>query len=172
MEQALEAYSALSFGYLPESVLYLALLILCLGCTLLLMRFGFKRGLRYSLALLLAIYVVLLYCSTVFFRPPYHEPQYNLIPFWSYFAIVEGKEDLLSENLLNLIVFVPIGLLLGFIYRKGWLFTLMIGAGLSVGIEFFQFVLMRGFSEVDDVLHNTLGCMLGYGLAVLLSDIG
>ena len=36
-----------------------------------------------------------------------------------------------------------------------WLMVVIIGCGISV-------FLMRGFSEVDDVMHNTLGCIAGY----------
>jgi glycopeptide antibiotics resistance protein len=46
--------------------------------------------------------------------------------------------------------------------QKGWLVAICVGMGLSVGIETLQFVLKRGFSEVDDVMHNTLGCLLGW----------
>ena len=28
--------------------------------------------------------------------------------------------------------------------------------------ELYPFLFMKGFSEVDDVMHNTLGCILGY----------
>ena len=37
-------------------------------------------------------------------------------------------------------------------------------AGISVTIESLQFFFMRGFSEVDDVMHNTIGCIAGYML--------
>ena len=69
---------------------------------------------------------------------------------------------------------VPVGLMLGsFLRVKGsstseatksmtWLMVAIIGCGISVTIESLQFFLMRGFSEVDDVMHNTLGCILGY----------
>ena len=43
-----------------------------------------------------------------------------------------------------------------------WLMVAIIGCGISVTIEALQFFLHRGFSEVDDVMHNTLGCILGY----------
>ena len=36
------------------------------------------------------------------------------------------------------------------------------GCGISVTIEALQFFFMRDFSEVDDVIHNTLGCLIGY----------
>ena len=75
---------------------------------------------------------------------------------------------------MNVIVFIPIGMILGSLLRvKGsstseatksmtWLMVAIIGCGISVTIESLQFFLMRGFSEVDDVMHNTLGCILGY----------
>ena len=54
-----------------------------------------------------------------------------------------------------------------------WTFTkvLLIGCGISVTIEALQFFFMRGFSEVDDVMHNTLGCLLGYGIITILRII-
>ncbi len=29
-------------------------------------------------------------------------------------------------------------------------------------------LLMRGFSEVDDVMHNTVGCLIGFGFITIL----
>lgn len=40
----------------------------------------------------------------------------------------------------------------------------MTGVCLSVSIEVQQFVYKKGFSELDDVMHNTLGGMIGYGM--------
>jgi len=42
---------------------------------------------------------------------------------------------------------------------------------LSIGIEILQFVMKRGLSEVDDVMHNTIGCMMGYGISRLLKIV-
>ena len=75
---------------------------------------------------------------------------------------------------MNVVVFIPVGMILGSLLRvKGsstseatksmtWFVVLMIGCGISVAIESLQFFMMRGFAEVDDVMHNTLGCILGY----------
>ena len=123
-----------------------------------------KIGFRYSAALFLLEYIILLFCSTVIFRPTGDTRQYDFHPFWSYNAIQEGREDLLAENIMNVVVFIPVGLILGLLLKvKGsWLIALMTGLAISVTIEALQFFLMRGFSEVDDVMHNTLGCILGY----------
>lgn len=103
---------------------------------------------------------------------------YNFIPFWSYEAIKNGKTDLITENVMNIIVFIPVGMILGSLLRvKGsWLITLTVGMCISVSIETMQYFLGRGFSEVDDVIHNTIGCIIGYilvyGLKLMIHGYG
>jgi len=149
---------------------------------------GFKTGLRYSAPLLLIEYIFLLFCSTVIFRTTGATRQYDFHPFWSY-----DRPDLLIENIMNVIVFIPVGMILGSLLRvKGswskygswfkvngsstseatksmtWLIVLLIGCSISITIESLQFCFMRGFSEVDDVMHNTIGCILGYSLWLMV----
>ena len=91
------------------------------------------------------------------------------MPFWSYRAILDGKEQYLAENIMNVVAFVPVAVLLGIAIRGRNVWTAMlVGAGLSVGIETLQFVFKKGFSELDDVMHNTLRCMIGYGVYALI----
>lgn len=33
-------------------------------------------------------------------------------------------------------------------------------------IEMLQFVFKKGYAEFDDVFHNALGCLIGYGVYV------
>lgn len=65
---------------------------------------------------------------------------------------------------MNVIVFIPIGMILCSLLRvKGsWLVALLIGCSISITIEALQFWFMKGFSEVDDVMHNTVGCLIGW----------
>lgn len=37
--------------------------------------------------------------------------------------------------------------------------------------ELYPFLFMKGFSEVDDVMHNTVGCLIGYGIMTILRII-
>ena len=105
---------------------------------------------------------------------------YDLHPFWSYGAYFSGEvPQLLVENVMNVVVFLPVGIILGSLLRvKGsstseatksmtWLMVAIIGCGISVTIESLLFFLMRGFSELDDVMHNTLGCLIGYGIYLI-----
>lgn len=148
-------------------------MVLCIGAVVLFALKGFKSGWRYVAGLLLAEYVFVLYCSTVIFRHVSSVREYDFTPFWSYRAYFSGNNpQLLPENIMNVVVFIPVGVLLGLSSRSmTWLWTLLIGACLSVGIESLQFIFLRGFSEFDDVMHNTLGCVMGYGLFSLLSRL-
>lgn len=48
----------------------------------------------------------------------------------------------------------------GFMVKGSWLIVTIIGCGISVSIEALQFFFMRGFLELDDVKHNTVGCLI------------
>ena len=93
---------------IPHNVYVLALVVFCIGSALLLLTRGWNKSLRYCMGLLLSEYVILIYCSTVFFRASMAERQYDFTPFWSY-----SVERLIPENIMNVVVFVPIGLLIG-----------------------------------------------------------
>ena len=66
----------------------------------------------------------------------------------------------------NILMFIPVGLLL-YPTAGGW--SVLFGFLLSLGIEWMQYVFQIGFSELDDVLHNTLGAVLGTGIYHFLS---
>ena len=119
---------------------------------------GVRTGFRWSSVLLLIEYIFLLFCSTVIFRPTGETRQYDFHPFWSY-----DRPELLVENIMNVIVFIPMGLLLGIVFKQmTWWKVLLIGCSISVTIEALQFCCMKGFSELDDVMHNTVGCLIGW----------
>lgn len=64
----------------------------------------------------------------------------------------------------NILLFIPFGFLCAWtlpIARRWWLCTLT-GALTSLGIEILQLVTGRGFFQIDDVLTNTLGAIIGY----------
>lgn len=160
MREQFRQYIINLYQDIPTEVYEGLLSVFCFGLGLLLGFCGIKKGLRYSSGLLLVEYVFLLFCSTVIYRTVGETRQYDFHPFWSYKAIQEGREDLLAENIMNVVVFIPVGLLIG--KQVSWGKALLIGCGISVTIEALQFFLMRGFSEVDDVMHNTVGCLIGW----------
>ena len=71
-----------------------------------------------------------------------------------------------NQILANIIMFLPVGVLVGWIWRwRG----LWVAAGLSVGIEILQLVTSRGLCELDDVFHNVIGAVIGVGIVTLCS---
>ena len=160
----------LFFG-VPKEVYILELLVLCFGVLLISVLVGKKRAGHFCLIMILLEYVFLICCSTIFFRETSNVKTFNFTPFWSYKSIIEGKEHILLEVIMNIMVFVPVGFLLGMITSKnGWKKSASLGAGLSIVIESVQFCLNKGFSEVDDVMHNTFGCVIGYGIYYGISE--
>lgn len=164
MREQFRQYIINLYQDIPQEVYEGLLSVFCIGLVVFVAWKGFKTGLRYSAILLLVEYVFLIFCSTVIFRATGEISKYDFHPFWSYKAIQDGRENLLAENIMNVIVFIPVGMILGSLLKvKGsWLIALLIGCSISVTIESLQFFFMRGFSELDDVMHNTLGCILGY----------
>lgn len=167
MREQFRTYIVSLYQNIPTEVYEGLLSVFCLGLVVFIAWKGFKIGLRYSVALLLIEYIFLVFCSTVIFRATGETRQYDFHPFWSY-----DRPELLVENIMNVVVFISVGLLLGIAFKQmTWWKVLLIGCGISVTIEALQFFFMRGFSEVDDVMHNTLGCLLGYGIITILRII-
>jgi len=165
MKEQIAEYLISLYKDIPMAIYEGLLSILCLGTVAIIVCYGLKRRLKWIVGLLLVEYIFLIFCSTVIYRKGYEEAGYELSPFWSYTSIQEGRTELLAENIMNVVVFVPVGLLLSCISRQlRWWYALLIGFCLSSSIEILQFVFKKGFSEFDDVIHNTLGCMIGYGI--------
>ena len=127
-------YTVMSMGngvyrfYIPIWVYEAGILVLLAGLVICLSTCGIRKGLRYSLGLLLIEYVLLIYCSTVFFRNT-GKLQYDFMPFWSYRDYFNGVDKgLLAENIMNMVVFVPAGLLAGAAFRSmSWKKVMVIG---------------------------------------------
>lgn len=173
MKEEIGQYVVSLYHDVPTEVYEGLLSVLCLGVLVIIACYGFKRGWRKVVGLLLVEYVFVIYCSTVTFRIVAERTEHNFRPFWSYEAIENGRSELLAENVMNVIVFIPIGMILGLLLRaKGpWLVTLAVGTGISVSIEAMQYVFHRGFAETDDVMHNTMGCLIGVGITSVIGKL-
>lgn len=63
----------------------------------------------------------------------------------------------------NVLLFLPFGFLSGWAFEsmRNILCCTFLGAAVSVGIECLQLVTRRGFFQIDDILTNTLGALIG-----------
>lgn len=121
---------------------------------------------------LLVFYSMILFCATVLCRNEGIR-RYRLDLFWSWKAVIEiNRTDLIYENLLNIFMFIPIGYLLSecFKIRSNRIFFLVILIGIVTSglIEVSQLVMKCGLCEVDDIVHNTIGCAIGYFIRSLI----
>ena len=159
-------YLSLLYERIPEYIYEGGLSLFILGTVLILAFECVRNGWRKIAKLLLIEYVFLIYCSTVIFRETNDTTKYKPTTIETYKEIIEkGSLRIDPEIFLNVMMFVPIGLLLCISFKSmKWWLALMIGCGMSVLIELLQYILKRGTTEIGDVLHNTLGCMIGYGI--------
>lgn len=119
---------------------------------------------RYFFTMILVEYVAVIFMTTVVYRSTPLNGGLQLVPFWSY-RENGGNPFFLMENFTNILAFVPIGFLLGYCFAgMSWWKVLGMGVLISLCIELLQLVFNKGLCELDDVMHNTLGCMIGYGI--------
>ena len=73
---------------------------------------------------------------------------------------------------MNVVAFIPLGILLNTAFSSiRWWQIISVGCAISVSIEILQFTFKRGYAETDDVIHNTLGCFIGYGITMIILKI-
>ena len=81
-----------------------------------------------------------------------------LLPFHSYVEIWKGEWRPLLENIGNVILFIPLGIALKWIGVKD---VKKDGFLASLSIEILQLTFALGTFECDDLIHNTLGAVIG-----------
>lgn len=113
--------------------------------------------------LILLVFLGIVFGSTVFTRMPDGEHHYELELFWSWKAVYHGSRKTLKENLLNMVLLFPVGVLLPVMFRRklSWWQGLIAGGIVSAAIETCQLIFCRGLFEWDDMIHNCFGCMVG-----------
>jgi glycopeptide antibiotics resistance protein len=102
-----------------------------------------------------------------------HIQSANLIPFKTISRSLFHNELRveITSLIYNVIAFSPLGFLLPCMGERTrrWGVVLIAGLGISLAIELVQVVTMLGSGDVDDVILNVLGTMIGYGLFRLVS---
>jgi glycopeptide antibiotics resistance protein len=124
------------------------------------------KVLDYTLFQFQSLIVLKLFLPDLVLRGQTAEEALNLIPL-----ITLTPQDL-KTSLLNILLLVPFGLGLPFITNFGMKKIVVIGMIFSILIEFLQFI--TGFmakitfriADINDVIFNTLGVVIGYILFV------
>jgi glycopeptide antibiotics resistance protein len=122
-------------------------------------------------------YLYLIFLFTFLARSRTEGFSYNLLPFWSYFYIWQTNDDyIVMEVVINCLMFLPVGILVPWTYanylhedqRKERNMVILFGLILSVSVECLQLLTKTGFFEWDDIIHNLIGLIWGYGLYLWL----
>ncbi len=89
---------------------------------------------------------------------------------WIPFQVPGGENLIILYSLANAVIFIPFGILVPKVFRGVNTVWKMILATLitSVCIETIQYVLACGYTEVEDVIMNAIGGMIGYLIATKL----
>ena len=98
----------------------------------------------------------------------------NLIPFKTILPYLLGEKGLLIAAINiggNIALLVPIGFLIAFIFRNlTWIVLLSIAVASGLVIETTQMLLHVGIFDIDDVILNAFGVLLGFWAFTVLND--
>ncbi|MBR6222311.1 MAG: VanZ family protein [Lachnospiraceae bacterium] len=120
----------------------------------------------------------LLFFSDGYGRSIHDEYRYNFIPFqeikrFYYSRDVVGTYAMLTNIAGNVLAFVPFGTLIRWVRGKGKKTTLLFAVVstfvFSLIIESVQFITKVGVFDVDDLMLNTLGGLLGFCIYRLIA---
>ena len=116
-------------------------------------------------AVLCPITVLIILYATILTRTP-GDYEVILTPFATFVA-ARQQPELYREMLMNVFLFLPLGLTLSNALPRKWhrlsriILTTFVGCVLSTGIEYAQYRYALGMAEVDDVICNTMGAFIG-----------
>lgn len=136
-----------------------------------------KRKIQIISWVLFIIYLVMmvyfLFFSEQMGRIPGNQYRYNLIPFaeirrYLNYRSKIGNYHVLLNLLGNVVSFIPFGFVIPILTRKQTALRMMLlSMAASVLVELLQLISMLGTFDVDDILLNTLGGLMGYWLFVI-----
>ena len=131
-----------------------------------------------SLKIITGVFFITCYlCLLVHFtlyRNEEHVRIYNLHAFsswtdaWNHYSL-QGWLNLY----LNIALFIPIGLLIPLFFDKSrkLYIVCVLGISISLTIEILQLALCVGVFDIDDLLNNTIGTIIGYLIATIINSL-
>ena len=121
----------------------------------------------------MAILVYFLFFSEGFGRQPDYSMSpgfsYNILPFREIRRVFENFDNLSTGYVIinffgNIIAFIPFGALIRWVVNKGikWYHAVLATFLFSCAVELIQMVTRVGAFDVDDIILNTFGGLLGF----------
>ncbi|MBR2836341.1 MAG: VanZ family protein [Coriobacteriales bacterium] len=96
----------------------------------------------------------------------------NLVPFVRLNDYV-NKQDMILNCIGNISMFIPSGIILPIVYKHLNNFWKVVGVGvlISLGIEILQLPFSVRASDIDDLIMNITGVIIGYGIYLLAQKV-
>jgi glycopeptide antibiotics resistance protein len=123
---------------------------------------------------LMCVYLLLL-VGVILFKLPFYSTAddvarvINMIPLAGFF---DDEGALMWEEIAyNVFLFVPFGIYLGMLTRWSLRRQVLTVVGLSLGLELAQYLFALGVTDVTDLIDNTLGGIVGIGIATALKKL-
>lgn len=106
----------------------------------------------------------------IYLEPPHLVP-FEIITY--YVKSAHSFSDWFFKNLMcNVVMFMPCGFLVPlFVRRNKWWQVLLFGAVLSLVIELAQWIIRIGIFDIDDVILNSFGTIIGFGIYKLIYSV-
>jgi glycopeptide antibiotics resistance protein len=121
---------------------------------------------RFALLCLVLYFIFLGYITLFTYNYYVYGPSVNLVIFDSIKLMLDsGDYWLFFKNVIgNVLLFLPLGFLLPLINKKMKKFFVMFVTGfyLSIFIELLQFAFAKRIFDIDDILLNTIGTIVGF----------
>lgn len=115
-----------------------------------------NRGRRIALVLFFS-YVGLVCYVTIFSREAGSRAGIS-------FKLFETWGDLMIFHfnfIMNIVLFVPLGMMIPLAWKRGFFLTCLIGLLMSLSIETIQYFTGMGYAQLDDVVTNLTGTIIG-----------
>lgn len=124
-----------------------------------------RKKLNKGILMIWLLYLAVLLFVTVFSRMDTVESTIRMEPFYNLKKALElGNSGLISHSILNVIMFTPLGFVLSWLeykeFSKCWRMFL-IGVSVSIVIESVQLVFRWGECDINDIIANSMGAVLG-----------
>ena len=105
-------------------------------------------------------YILCILFITILSRTPSLVHTVRTTPFWSFLDWFKGNWARGGSIALNVILFIPLGYLLAGVWK--WKpVPILACLAITIAIEAVQFVAYRGYFDVDDIISNALGGVIG-----------
>ena len=136
----------------------------------------FRNSAFFRKLFLLLFIISLILFRTLLNRNLWMNPLSNVMGGWWFWETVNGKQQLTTESIENVILMMPFTIMAMWtfgekteiVWKSG-----KIAFCFSIGIEFLQLLLRLGTFQLSDIVYNTLGgCMggLNYQLVLKLKE--